>query len=128
MKKNAWMILVATLLALLGTESVCADRAAWLTQNATPEFDPMAAAGEEEGVPVTEVDGEPVDSALLEARIKQQNDNGTDEKSDVRQHKPTRFGVGYEYRMRRNGRENRPDRPERVQRLDRPGRPDRPGR
>ena len=124
MKKNAWMISGVAILVLFGTEIVRANSTVWLTENAMPEFDPMVIVGEKD-TPATEADEMPVDLTPLEPQIKRQNDTDSGGKPDVRRDKPTRFGVGYEYRMRRNGSAVRPDR---VQRPDRPGRPNRPGR
>ena len=75
----------------------------------------MVIVGEED-TPAIETDVMPVDLTPVEPQIKRQNDTDSGGKLAVRRDKPTRFGVGYEYRMRRNGSAVRPDHPGRVQR------------
>jgi hypothetical protein len=75
----------------------------------------MVIVGEED-TPAIETDVMPVDLTPVEPQIKRQNDTDSGGKPVVRRDKPTRFGVGYEYRMRRNGSAVRPDHPGRVQR------------
>ena len=75
-------------------------------------------------------------SAVLPAEQETQkptNDDATELKKDPREVTPdqdrqTRYGVGYEYRMQRQGQIQRPERIERPQRPQRPERLERPGR
>lgn len=126
MKKGSWVISVVALFILSGAKYVHADDFVWVTENAAPQPDPMEVAGKEAAA--TEPAETSADLMQGEPQANRRSVDDSDGNPDMNRDKPTRFGVGYEYRMHRDSLVGRPDRPERVERHDRPDRPPRPGR